>query len=384
MSERIVGILVNDEMLKGIPRGRTGHENISFYEECAAEYGLKPAYFRLSDISMRREQVRALVKEGAEYRFRSLPLPKVIHNRAMFRNYMKADRKLEALCALKGTIVFNRWNRYGKWHVHQLLKKNRLLRPHLPETKQASEHSINKLFRKHGAIIVKPNSSSIGRGIMKIEREEDHNTFTYPSSSRKSVLQWKTVRYKGKLPAALLRSIKKKPYLAQQRLNLATYGGRPFDMRVSVQRGMKGTWQVTGIAAKVAGKNVFVTNVAQGGTVLRLAEALRDHPHLNPAAVQQSIEKFALAAAEHLSGYIPFLSDVGFDIGVTPEGFPVFIEMNLRDQRYAFCEGGMMEQWKKTYANPLAYAKYLLDSQSLIRKDTEGRRLKAAKLAYSL
>lgn len=45
---------------------------------------------------------------------------------------------------------------------------------------------------------------------------------------------------------------------------LATYKGRPYDLRVSVQRGTTGKWQVTGVVGKVAGAGRHVTNVAKG------------------------------------------------------------------------------------------------------------------------
>ncbi|WP_199618370.1 YheC/YheD family endospore coat-associated protein [Paenibacillus alkalitolerans] len=361
MSDRNVGVLINNNMLRGIPRGRTGHEKISFYEESAREYDITPVYFRLQDISMQDEKVKALVFENGSYRWRKLPLPKVIHNRALYFKNPSANRKLENLCSKKGRIVFNRWNRYGKLFVHRLLMQREDLRPHLPETMKATVKSVRALSSKHEAVIVKPSSSSIGKGIMKVDRIGTRWRLTYPSGLRKGSSLWKSVDFKFKLPAVLRTNIVRKPHVAQQRLNLATYLGRPFDMRVSVQRGLDGKWQMTGIAAKVAKKNVFVTNVAQGGTVYRLDDVLRDLPHLNPLAVRESIERFSLSAAEHLSTRLPYLSDIGFDIGITPEGYPVFIEMNLRDLRYSFREGGMMEEWKRTYANPLAYARYLLD-----------------------
>ncbi|WP_376768681.1 YheC/YheD family protein [Paenibacillus foliorum] len=45
---------------------------------------------------------------------------------------------------------------------------------------------------------------------------------------------------------------------------LATYEGRPFDLRISVQRDASGEWQLTGIVAKIASKKTLLTNIAQG------------------------------------------------------------------------------------------------------------------------
>ncbi len=40
-----IGILLDDSVYKGIPRKREGYEKLSFYEEAAKLYGLKPCYF---------------------------------------------------------------------------------------------------------------------------------------------------------------------------------------------------------------------------------------------------------------------------------------------------------------------------------------------------
>lgn len=359
MRHNYVGILVNDNLHRGIPKGKTFYERISFYEEGAAYYGLKPIYFRLRDIHMKEETVKALTLQNGEYVSRTFPLPMVIHNRAMYFRNRAANEKLERLVSSKGRIVFNRWNRYGKWHVHKLLMEAQELRPHLPETAKASVASIRSLGRKHKAVIVKPNSSSIGRGIMKVDWTGSGWRLVHQRKGAKGRTTWRTVRYKRRPPAALTHSIRRKPYIAQQRLPLAEYNGNPFDMRVSVQRGVEGCFQVTGIAAKVAKRNAFVTNVAQGGSVFRLEDVVSRYPELQPAAVREAVETFAISAADHLSSRLPYLSDIGFDIGITPEGYPVFIEMNLRDLRYSFREGGMTEEWKRTYANPMGYAKYV-------------------------
>src|SRR5690606_32997126 len=120
------------------------------------------------------------------------------------------------------------------------------------------------MMQQYNSLIIKPNSSSIGRGIMKLERTEDGWKLLYPSVNNHKI--WKTSTFKQSMPKVLINRICRKPYVIQQCLPLATYDGRPFDLRVSVQRNINGGWQVSGIAGKVAKKAAFLTNVAQGGT----------------------------------------------------------------------------------------------------------------------
>ncbi|CRF28773.1 Endospore coat-associated protein yheD [Mycobacterium tuberculosis] len=130
---------------------------------------------------------------------------------------------------------------------------------------------------------------------------------------------------------------------------------------MSVQLGSAGEWQITGYVAKAASKSRFLTNLAQGGKVHRLEDILQEeYPHLNPRKVVRDISELALRIADHLGQHLPDLADLGMDIGLTVDGFPMFIECNGKDQRYSFREAGMLDVWKASYENPMAYAKYLL------------------------
>ncbi len=76
-----------------------------------------------------------------------------------------------------------------------------------------------------------------------------------------------------------------------------------------------------------------------------------------------SIEDFAIKAVTELNKNLPYLADVGLDIGLTTEGFPMFIECNGRDLRITFGKANMNEVWKATYTTPISYARYLFDSK---------------------
>lgn len=203
---------------------------------------------------------------------------------------------------------------------------------------------------------------------MLLERAGASWRLTYPASLSIRNRRWRKVEFKGnRLPSILRQRLRKMQYIVQQRLPLATYQGRPFDMRVSVQRDGTGDWQVTGIVVKVASSNHFLTNVAQGGSVHQLQNILaEEYPQLQQQAVFDAIHDFSLRVARHLGCNLPNMADLGLDVGITTDGFPLFIECNGKDQRYSFREAGMMEEWKASYYNPMAYSKYLLDNRITI------------------
>lgn len=358
MSNQYIGILVDASLYSLIPSGKTKHEKLTFYEEACLEQGLIPCYFRLQDIHLSTGHVLAYIRSQDGYHRRTLPLPPVIHNRAIHKKKTSL-RKLRRITE-HGIMLFNARNRYSKLKIHHLLMQNPALRPHLPGTDLATLSNLTWFMGQYDELILKPDSSSIGRGIMMLKRLQSGWRLSYPAgkATRHIVITsayrlWKLLRKKAP----------KGRYIVQQKLPLATYTGRPFDLRVSVQKDHTGQWQVTGIAGKYAAKGKYVTNVAQGGSVLQLHALLGEYPLLVQPDTRTNIEQFSLEVARTLESRLDGLSDIGLDVGITDHGYPVFIECNCRDLRYSFKECNMLEEWKATYSNPIGYAKYLLNNR---------------------
>lgn len=354
------GILVNHAIYNGLPSGRTKHEAIHLYEEAAIQYELLPYFIKLQHITSGSGLVPAYVKKGSHYVKQIVPIPPVIHNRSLFnhRRYLPRVKMLEE----EGKVVFNYWNRYGKLHIYDILMQEQALRPHLPRTVPATIANAKEMMSMYDSLIIKPNIGSIGKGIVKLDKDGATWRLTYPLKTKGKRL--KTIRFQSGFPPLLMQKLKSKAYILQQRLPLAKYHNNPFDLRVSVQKDHTGEWQVTGIVGKVAASNKFVTNVAQGGTVYPLPALLQHFPFLEYEQVKHDVEQFSLRVATYLCRFLPQLADIGLDIGITQFGFPVFIECNNRDLRYSFAKAHMGEEWKATYRNPVGYARYLLKQRS--------------------
>src|SRR5690606_6021987 len=168
---RHVGVLLNRRLYEGIRKGTTGHEVLSLYEESGKVFGIKPCYFKLSNIQWEDRKVSAYMRSDDAYQLREIELPSVIHNRAIYRK-PSAARKLERLVHM-GVQLFNHCNRYPKLTIQKLLMQDEDLRLSLPETERATISSIRKMMTRHHALILKPNRGSIGRGIMKLQQNDN-------------------------------------------------------------------------------------------------------------------------------------------------------------------------------------------------------------------
>lgn len=360
MSDNQIGILFSARMLREFISGKLKFEAIPLYEEAARQYGLVPCFFRIEDVHLRKMEVDAYTKGSSGYVRRRMPVPSVIHNRAIYKRSSLQARVRSLVQA--NIILFNEVNRYGKISIYKLLQTDPLLVAHLPETSMATLSAISDFMKRYGALILKPDNSSVGLGLIKTERTRKGWRTTYMLRTSSGGRRWSTVDLPtGELPAAVKRDMLKKSYLVQQLLPLARYKGRPFDLRVSVQRDGSKQWQITGIIGKVAPPYTFVTNAARGGTTYRFEQlAAAAFPHIAMDILRDRICRFSLRVAARLSKSLPQLADLGLDIGLSPEGLPLFIECNGKDQRYGFREADLLDCWKATYANPIAYGAALL------------------------
>ncbi len=358
--QQLVGILLNASMHRGIPRCETGQESLENYEEGAQFYGLIPCFLKLEDIDLETGRCIAYIKNEDNYVLIDIPIPKVIHNRAIYFNNSSHQRITRLLN--RGIIVFNVCNRYGKDEIHRRLASNPSLKKFLPDTDTATPTAIRRMMKQHNDLILKPCRGSIGKGIIRLRQVQSNWTLTYSRSP--SIGGWKTVTLnKDQLPPIVLHRISRLPFLVQERIPLAEYHGNAYDIRVTIQRGLQGQWQLTGMYAKIAPSGTFVSNLAQGATALPLESILSTSiPSQSPLTIIQCIEQITLEIAWSLSRQLPRLADFGMDIGITSEGKPYFIECNGRDQRYGFLKANMMSTWKKTYDQPMAYALHLLES----------------------
>lgn len=358
MGEAYVGILVNANTYRGIPKGKTHYESLSAYEEAGKRYGIVPCFMRIEDVNPNAMMTKAYIKTRYGYRRLTIPIPYVIHNRAIY--FRAASHELIYKLVQQGIRIFNQFNRYGKMTIHQQLHTDPGLHPFLPETVQMSPTELSRMMQKYNTLIIKPNNSSLGRGIIKLNKSSSHWTARISAHDKKTVSR--TVRFtEGMLPMAIQSRIAKEPYIVQQYVPLATYRGRPFDLRVSVQRNESEYWQVTGIVAKIAPSHTFVTNLAKGGTSMMPKQLFEiTLPHCNPDFLMEQVSHLAIQIATKLQYVLPHIADLGLDIGMTEDGTPQFIECNGRDQRYSFREAGMYDVWRSTFSTPIAYASTLI------------------------
>lgn len=344
-----VGVLLDLETYLGIARGRTGNERLALYNKAGKLHGLRPFYMCLQHV--KGKYALGYYYENNAYRLVRRSIPRVTHNRAISLSpYLR--KKLKELS--QSSIVYNRQNRYDKHHIHQLIHSSVTLRKYLPESTKYSRSKLEAAMRKFSSLFIKPTNSSVGEGIIKMSMQENGSWKLYGINRKPKI-----VSYKQAVPL-IEKKVRKQTYMIQEAIPLATHQGRPYDLRISVQRGGSGQWQITGIVGKVAASGRHITNVAKGGKVKR-CEELFTSSGFDSTRIIQELHQVSLAIAQFIGVRLPHMADLGLDVGVDRNGNIKLIEVNGRDQRYSFKKAKMSTTFYRTYETPMRYAKFLLN-----------------------
>ncbi|MBS4194932.1 YheC/YheD family protein [Lederbergia citri] len=214
----------------------------------------------------------------------------------------------------------------GKWTKHKLMTREEELSRHLPDTKLLTEESLWKMLDQYGQIMIKPCIGYQGRGVIQLSSLPDEKIEIH-SGYQKTILNGKRETYHFLKENHIS---KKKRYVVQQRIPLATIGESPFDIRVMVQRKKDSPeWNVTGKLVKVAANGFVITNAVKA--VLTVEEALEKSTLSNDQieGLLVKLDQLSLKAVKKLTNDYPKRLTFGIDIGVDQAGKIWIIEVNL-------------------------------------------------------
>jgi hypothetical protein len=263
------------------------------------------------------------------------PIPNVIYNRV-------TSRKLESLASVQQFMKYakSRYNavffneKYlNKTEVFKALKQEPELHVYLPESHLLSNFALLKtMCSKHNVVFLKPNSGSLGKGIIRINRNAN-TTYTCHFNSFNGVRKQSFTSIE-KLFNAISSKMKKNRYQIQRGLNLLSVGSRPVDFRALVQRDDTGQWSITSIVARIAGNQQFVSNQARGGTITTVKAALA---RTGVAAASGGLAKLRRAALQIAKGIetqmTGHFAELGIDLAIDTKGHVWLIEVNSKPSK---------------------------------------------------
>lgn len=220
----------------------------------------------------------------------------------------------------------------GKLRVCNYLLSDTGLRRYVPRTLAFNRPNLEIMANSYASVYVKPDVGSLGIGVCKIRRIGSGYELKAIAGKR----QWAAYLKSAAGLHDRIVKLKRGKMIIQQGIDLDRVGGRPYDMRVMVQRKPGGSWVCTGIAVKVGAANKIVTNYYQGGEV----KMLRDlHKKLRLNAEEQrrrerQLTNTALRIAKLLSSKQSGMHEMGIDFAYDKSGGLWVLEVNSNHPQF--------------------------------------------------
>lgn len=340
----------------------------TFFKQLALEgkkWGLEICIFNPSKINWKTRTVPAWQYKNQHWQSKTVPVPLLVYDRCYYvntRHYMKYkphvlkiihDPKIRLLGRALG----------GKYQTYLILQEHPEIRTFLPETKRLTNaQDLFSFLRKHINVLIKPNGGSHGRGVVAIE-QKNPPSFLLRGRTRLNqpfAIQFKTPH---QLSHWVEQTIKHTRYILQPLLSLNTPDGRPFDVRILVQKNGQKKWETTGLAIRTGQPNSITSNLHGGGQALSFQPFLRQHysPH-EAAKISSIINYLSEIVPPFIESHHGPLVELGIDLGIDENRNVWIIEVNSKPGRSVFLKTGELEVRRRAIQFPIQYAYALLNS----------------------
>jgi glutathione synthase/RimK-type ligase-like ATP-grasp enzyme len=225
-----------------------------------------------------------------------------------------------------------------------ILQRDKKLKTYIPKTVWYEDNQLLPMLDKYGTIFVKPDKGGGGVGIIRVKKGKGGQV------ECKSLQHHKIVTT-DKVHSLIHTYLKpEKRYLIQQGISLAKINGRPFDIRLMLQRIDK-DWELTGVAAKLAAPGKIVTNFCKGGQPYTAKDALIQVCSRNAPQKMMELSKMAYRVAHVLSSRFKGLRELGIDAGMDDDGNIWIFEVNTRPTYGMFRKLKNLQMYNKIRRN---------------------------------
>lgn len=217
----------------------------------------------------------------------------------------------------------------SKWKKTQWLLKESHIKQYVPATMTFSEKNLQSMLSSYSTVYFKPTNGSGGANIIRINKKDGGYQTQYNTVKT-------TYRTQEKLYKELKRFAGKKKFLLQKGIRLAKSNGRPFDIRVMVQKTNKGHWISSGLFTKIGIPNKVATNYNQGGSVGYFDKTLAGagYDHLSIQNMESKLKQLGVSVGHNFDRNYKGFKELGLDVALDNNRKPWILEVNTRPQFY--------------------------------------------------
>lgn len=236
----------------------------------------------------------------------------------------------------------------SKWLKTKWLISDSHLKNYVPKTLLFSKENLVTMLNSFNTIYFKPTDGSGGAKVVKITKY--NHTYT-----AKHLMNSRTFSSQNALYLWMRSFAGQRSFILQKGIALAKTNGKPFDIRVMVQKTNEGTWKTTAIFCKVGRPGKVATNYNQGGHIQFITPTLTNagYGKEKQENIQSKLRHLGTSVAHVFSRHKNGFKELGLDVAIDQSGKIWILEVNTRPQFYPLKN---MHN-KALYSKILKYAK---------------------------
>ncbi|AKL95358.1 endospore coat-associated protein YheD [Clostridium aceticum] len=332
----IIGIFIKQEKIEYLKNG--GWDSVYyFFQNIGIKYSSIVYFFTLSDIDWDQLKVYGYQWDiNNVWTKSSYPLPKTIYDRCFGEQGRKNAYTLRKTIADKGLSIklFNEVIKVCKRDTYEHLVNYPQINKHLPIFAPYSVKNLIQFINDFKSVYIKPDKLYKGKGVMKVTRKKGNFLIAFREEDANNKIFCKDCHSMVQQLTSLLFENQK--YVLQAPIQLATFLGNRFDIRVMLQKKEPLTWEVTGINARIASEGSVITGPRSGGKVLKIKDVLAmSFPGREHEIIEQ-IELLSIKIGYKMEEKYGFLGELGIDLGIDVNGKVWLIEVNGRPLKVSF------------------------------------------------
>lgn len=240
----------------------------------------------------------------------------------------------------------------SKWVKTKWLLRKKKIGKYVPHTLLFNRGNLSRMLSKHSTVFFKPTGGSGGFHIHRIKKQEhgyqvQHNAKHNYCQTVKALYGHLNQRSRGR------------SYLLQKGIQLATVNGRPFDIRVMVQKSRDGAWKSTAMFTKIGAPGKVATNYNQGGAIGYFRHTLSKANFSKHLILRKERELKSLGRSvgrlfdKHSSGF----RELGLDVALDNKGKAWILEVNTRPQFYPLKQMKDKTMYRRIVAHAKQYGR---------------------------
>ena len=306
--------------------------------------------FTVKGINWTQETITGLSLENDIWKEIALPFPSVIYNR-LYSSNLALSKTIEA--AIGEGKVFNYITNFNKWTIYNTLRQSRV-KEFLPKTYLYHKINFLELLNHEKVLILKPCKSYFGRQVYLIKLI-NNSKFQLCRNTNFPKIITTDVNYFNNVVHSLIN----KRFIVQQFIELNKINNKIYDIRIFVQKNIKGQWTVSGGLSRISFANYYITNFCS--KVIGLNSLLESN--IISTGTLEQIHNISLYVAKIIETKLVHLGDISVDFGLDTQGKPWIIEINGKTQKSLVFKTNDENLIRATYLKPLEYACFLANNK---------------------